>query len=173
MQEVAVGKIVKAQGLLGELKVFSYFDDTKTFCVLKNIRLAREKDYRLIEKVRVQGDFAYIKLEGVNDRLQADTCKYQELFITREELAKAFGTDELVLEQDVIGYIVICDGKSIGKIIEIENFGAGDILTIEGEEKTLMVPLIDDLVEETDTNNKQVFVNSKRFNEMAVSQDED
>jgi len=173
MQEVAVGKIVKAQGLLGEVKVFSYFEDTKTFCMLKNFRLSREKEYRAAENVRTQGDFAYIKLSGINDRLLADGCKYQELYVTREDLAIVFGTEELVLEQDIIGFDVVCNDKVIGKIIEIENFGAGDIITIKGSEGNLMVPLVDELVLETNLDKKYIIVNSKKFNEMVVSQDED
>lgn len=173
MNLVSVGKIIKPQGIRGEVKVFSYFDDTKTFCSLKKVRLSREDQFRFVESVRVQGDIAYLKLEGINTRNDAELLKYQELFVEREELAEIFDDKDLILLQDIIGYNLESAGTLMGKIISIENYGASDIIILSSNNQSIMLPIVDNIFEKIDIENKKVIVDNKIFNEVVVRNDED
>lgn len=171
MSEISIGKIVKPQGILGEMKVFSYIDDTETFSMLKKVRLSNETEYRDIEKVRVQGEFAFLKLSGIDNRNDVEMLRYKELVANKEEIKELLGDEDMVLASDVIG-MSVCGLNYKGTLKEIVNYGATDIATLELNGKECMVPLLNELVEHIDEANKQIFLNQEKFDEVVVWQDE-
>lgn len=60
-------------------------------------------------------------------------------------------------EESVIDYIVKEDEKILGKVVDILETGAHDILVIEGE-KEILVPFIDVFVKEIDDDKREIKV---------------
>ena len=90
-----VGEILKPQGVRGEIKVRPITNDPDRFWDLERVYLKQGERYeaRAMRCTRVHDDFAYITLEGVNDRNGAEALRGVLLYVRREE-AVALSEDE-------------------------------------------------------------------------------
>lgn len=124
--KILIGKIVAAQGIRGELRVQTY---TESPVDLKNLNIIFDKKLNFI---RAMGnDIAIIKIDGIDNRSDAEKLRGMELFIDRDALP-ATAADEFyqadLIGMDVIGY---------GRVAAVHNFGAGDILELDDEQMIL------------------------------------
>ena len=85
---------------------------------------------------------AIARFAEVADRTAAEGLRGTVLTVAREALPP-LGPGEFY-HADIIGLAVVdTEGESVGTVIAVENFGAGDILEIEKpDRRTFMVPLI-------------------------------
>lgn len=68
--KIQVGKIVKAQGIKGEVKLASLIDNTENF---KNFRYLYLNEQRTgVVSVRTDGNFVYVRFSTVTDRNAAE-----------------------------------------------------------------------------------------------------
>jgi len=120
--KILVGKIVGAQGLRGEVRVHTYTENPADF---KDLKFA---DFDL-QFVRALPNSPVIiaRVEGANDRNAADRLRGTELFIDRNALPTL--PDGEFYYADLIG-MKIGDNT----VVDIHNFGAGDILELDNGE---------------------------------------
>ena len=139
---ILIGKIVAAQGLRGEVRVQTFTSDPSDLKTLK----INDIDLTFI---RAAGrDIAICKISGINDRNAAEELRGTNLFIDRSSLPE-LPTGEYY-QADLIGMNVIKSGMDVGKVIDIKNFGAGDILEVESGE------MISFLGSEIDLENRKI-----------------
>ena len=67
---------------------------------------------------------------------------------------------------DLVGFDAIVEGLR-GKIVDINNFGSKDIMTIEFD-RSCMLPIIDGLIESVDYDSKTVTLSKQIFDQVAV-----
>ena len=139
-----LGEVVRPQGIHGEVKLRHYTDDPERFLELKTVYREREGRYEPIgvTGARVREDDVFLMLEGVRDRNAAEALRGTLLTVPRDALP-ALGEGEYY-HADLIGLAAVStDGAAIGRVVAVENFGAGDILEIEKVNgKRFMVPMI-------------------------------
>jgi 16S rRNA processing protein RimM len=76
-------------------------------------------------------DMLIARVEGVATREQAEALNGVELFVARERLPKAAEEDEFLLA-DLVGCRCLdASGHEIGVVIDVPNYGAGDLLDIK------------------------------------------
>ncbi len=130
---ICVAAIAGAFGIKGEVKLKS-FTDIPENCV-KYGPLYNEsgkivltlKSHRLITKAIA------VIAEEVNTREEAEALKSTKLYISRSLLPEP-EDDEFYL-MDLIGLDVkSTDGKRMGKVTAVHNFGAGDMLEIKAKD---------------------------------------
>jgi 16S rRNA processing protein RimM len=83
----------------------------------------------------------------VRDRNAAERLANTKLFVPRDRLPAA-ETDEFY-HADLIGLAAVTpDGRALGTVVAIHDFGAGDILELrqEGKRDTVMLPFSTDTV---------------------------
>ena len=165
MDKIEIGQIVKAQGLSGEVKV-KPFTDAEVFDSLKYVFLGEEKDKRNILKSVFRMGFAFITIEGIDDRTKAEAIRGKEVSILREDMN--LPEDELIIDDLISMKVFLSNGENVGDIIQVEQYGSADILTINGKFGKWQVPYIKDLVESVDKDNKVMVLNAKRFEEVKV-----
>ena len=118
-----------AQGLKGEVKakLFTAAPDT-----LPRYGVLHTKDGRTftITAFRsAKAGEAVMSFQGIADRAAAEALKGTELFIARDALP-ATGQDEFY-HADLIGlHAQDGEGRTLGKVAAIHNFGAGDVIEI-------------------------------------------
>jgi 16S rRNA processing protein RimM len=81
------------------------------------------------------------QLAGIRDRTAAERLANVRLFVPRGRLPKP-EADEFY-HADLIGLAVVTtDGRALGSVVAIHDFGAGDILEVrqEGRRDTVMLP---------------------------------
>ena len=100
--------------------------------------------------VRPQKNNAIIKLSGVNTIEEAEKLKGTVLYSNREDAEIEEGANYI---QDIIGcYVVDYESeREYGRVVDVVNYGASDILEIENGKKRFYVPVIPDIIVETDT----------------------
>lgn len=127
---ICVAAIAGAFGIKGEVKLKS-FTDVPANCVSYGPLLSEHGKVILTPSVHrmVKGAVA-IKCPEVTTREQAEALKSTKLYVPRENLP-APEEDEFYAS-DLIGLDVkSTDGKRIGKVIGVHDFGAGDLLEIK------------------------------------------
>ena len=143
-----IGKIVKPQGIRGELRIYPTTDDPERFGLLKEVFLRHnntETKYT-IENARVQKGMVILTLREITNRNQAEALVGGTLHIP-EAWALPLDEDEYYV-RDLIGLATQDeDGATIGEIIDVLHTGANDVYIIKptvGE--SFMVPAIKEVV---------------------------
>ena len=62
--------------------------------------------------------------------------------------------------EDLIGLICYdSNNEEIGEVIDLQEVPQGLILEIRGKEKTILIPYVDEFIEEIDLDNKKILIN--------------
>ena len=152
--KVLIGKIVNAHGIKGDVKVKSFTMNPADVC--SYTPLLKSDDSELKIKLRSAGNSNVIiaHIDGVNDRTTAEGLKGTEIFTLKSSIIDE-DSDEILLS-DLIGFKILNNNsKEIGEVVDILNYGAGDILEIQlyGREKTALLSYNENSI--IDQNNEQ------------------
>lgn len=161
---MAIGKFQKTHALQGELNAIvdvqeDYAEDDKPFIV--DVDGIYVPFY--IESIRPKGSTSYlVKLAGVDSQEEARQFVNKEIYAMRSDLIDYFETDgeTFVDPDDIEGYEVV-DSRlgDLGKVKEVNDATANVLLVVDtpdGDE--LLVPFVDEFVEEIDQDNKRIVV---------------
>lgn len=150
-ERVLLGHISSAQGIRGEVVIKSYTavpEDIAAYGPLTDASGTRTFEITVVRGAK-KGVIARIR--GIDDRNAAEALRGTELFVDRERLPEP--DEDEVYHADLIGLeAVTSDGMTVGEVVAIQNFGAGDLLEIRlaGRARTEFVPFNHDFVPEID-----------------------
>lgn len=150
-QYLEIGKVNNTHGLRGEIKMAMWCDNIDYIKQLKTVYLDDEgKKALTLLSARQQKNVAILKLAEVTDIDAAEQLKSKVLYCNRDDAVIDEGTHYLA---DIIGcYVVDVDTEEeYGKIVDVLNYGTSDIYDVESWGKHTLVPAIDDIVKEIDT----------------------
>ena len=124
--KILVGKIVAFQGVRGDVRVQTYTENPKDFQKF-NVQSSRfaDGDFKFVRTVP-SSNVIIAHIRGFDDRTSAEVLRGTELFISRDSLPRT--RDNEYYQADLIGFVVIQDGKKVGIVDCFQNFGAGDII---------------------------------------------
>jgi 16S rRNA processing protein RimM len=148
---ICLGFIAGAHGLAGAVRLKLQTDDFAAFSAYGPLEDAAGK--RRFEFLEIRpGKGAHIgRLKGISDREAAEALKGTELFVERAKLP-ATDTDEWY-HADLIGLEVVdLAGESLGTVLAVQNYGAGDLLEIKPTrgKASILVPFRTDIVPQVD-----------------------
>lgn len=165
-----IGRIVKPQGVHGEVKLETYTDDTQRFYDLDFVYLKQGSGFEKIpvQKARVDRNAAYLKLEGIEDRNKAEEMRGQYVYIDRDNAAPL--AEGAFYIRDLMGLEVKKDdGEVLGTLTDILQTGAADIYVVSLKEKgTCMFPSVPGLFIKRDIKEGLMVVDATRLEEVAV-----
>src|SRR5215470_8294448 len=125
---VCVAKIGAAHGTAGEVRLWPFTTKPEAGGAYGILQTADGKALE-IESLRPAGEFLVVRFRGVTDRAAAERLRNIELYVPRERLPVP-DPDEFYYA-DLIGLQVHdTGGKTVGIVIAVHNFGAGDLLEI-------------------------------------------
>lgn len=141
---VAVGKISKAHGIKGEVKVQPYFGTPADFLNYREFScLDPESGTRRNLKVilcRPQAGVVILKLEGIADRTAAESYQNVELSVASDLLPPL--PDDEYYWHELDGFQVETDtGRRLGKATSFFQTSAHDILVVRGGGREYLIPL--------------------------------
>ncbi len=156
MEKIKIGKAVNVVGLKGELKVYHYSDYKERFEELKKIYL--EDILYQISGVRYLKDMVILKLEGINDRTEAEKHKGENLYIDKEDVRVL--PEETYYVFDLIGLSVIEEsGNVLGTVCDVIKNSAQDLYEVEQENKSkFLIPAVDEFILKIDMENRTMIV---------------
>ena len=153
---IEFGKIVNTHGLKGEVKVYSYTDNTNNILKLKKVYIGGIKyDVRSIKPFK---NMFIMKLKGID--VIEDTKPFIDKMCFREIVKGESNDDEGFFVKDLIGIQVVDEtGNVIGTLKEVFNTGANDVYEVLQEGgKTIYLPAIKQVVKKIDIVSKTMVV---------------
>lgn len=159
---LCIGKIVKPVGIKGEFKVIPYTDNINRFKELKHFYFENDEQKQVVEKVTLRGDFVTLKIVGIDNPEQVDFLREKCIFVDRENSVKLDQDHFFIV--DLVGCEIIgANGKNQGRIVDVENYGASDIIVFEKNGKEYSVPFLKDVFGKIDVENMKVYVTDRFF----------
>lgn len=152
-KKIIIGKIGKARGLDGTVKIIPLTDFENRFDNLTKVTVGEK--LMTIDSVRHIGGEIFIKFHGIDDRESAKTLTNKFLTVRREDAAP-LGEGEFYTF-DIIGCEVFRAEKKIGTVTNVLKTGSNDVFQLEGD-KEILIPALKSVVEKIDTANKKIFV---------------
>jgi 16S rRNA processing protein RimM len=131
---VLVGRVAGAFGVKGEVRISAYTASPQALLTYRDLKREDGSPALTVLSGRVAprkggGDDLICRVREIGAKEEADGLRGLRLFVAREALPQP-DEDEFYLT-DLIGLSAIEDGKAVGKVKAVQNFGAGDILEIE------------------------------------------
>ena len=153
---VRVGRLTKAHGLKGALKVELFTDiPEKRFVPGASFSLQVPDDspwsgqrLTLIE-LRWYNAQPVAFFQGVEDRTAAEGLAKAILWIDEAE-ALAEPEENAWFDHQLVGLDVVRDGVVIGKVASVEHFPAQDLLVVKTPQREVLVPFVAAIVPEVD-----------------------
>jgi 16S rRNA processing protein RimM len=155
------GTIGRPHGVRGEVRAFPD-GDGEPFAIEKGttVRLLLEHDEitRTVTSFRGGGKFRILALEGVESREDAETLRHAGLLLPME-LLEALETEEEFYVNQLLGATVISeDGKALGHVLAIEDYGAGEILVYGHGSDRKLLPFAEPWIIEIDLEEERLIV---------------
>ena len=162
---IPLGKIIKPHGVKGELKVFLYNDRSST--LKEGLYIWFKLDEKFVK-------YSVINLRGVSKKSQilkikeVDTFDKAMLISKKEFFVSRNDFEELDENSFYLNDLIGCDvfdekNQSLGKILDVLNFPANDVLLISYEDKEIMVPFVEDFILLFDLDNRLVKLKNFKF----------
>jgi len=159
-ERICVAQIGPAHGTRGEVRLKSFTADPMA---VKDYGALETEDGTAtfkIETLRPAKSYLVAQLAGIRDRTAAERLANLRLFVPRERLP-APETDEFY-HADLIGLAAVAtDGRALGTVVAVHDFGAGDILEVrqEGRRNTVMLPFTATTVPVVDVAGRRIVIN--------------
>lgn len=165
--KIEIGKVLKAQGIKGELKIACFVDDSSMLKSVKQFYIGANT--YTVQKLRCDGNFCYALLEGISDRNAAESMRNWTVFADKE--AVTVPQDRYFIADLVDCVVILDDGTNVGTVKEVLQYGSADVFVCDNDGKEVSFPFLKDLVKDISIERKTVVLNSKRFGEVAVYED--
>ena len=158
-RRILLGRIAGAHGIRGEVVIHAFTDPPENIAAYGP--LADEAGARtfLIESARASGKGVVARIGGVSDRSAAEALRGTSLYVDRDQLPES--AEDEFYHADLIGLAAVDrDGKRVGEIVSVQNYGAGDLLEVRlaGSGRTELVPFTDAYVPEVDIAARRALV---------------
>jgi len=128
-RDILLAAVIGVQGLKGAVKVKLFTETPEALTKYGPLSDAKGKSYEVIACRPGKPGEAVISFAGIADRNAAEALKGVELFVPRAALPEA-GQEEFY-HADLIGLEAQDgEGRVLGKVAAIHNYGAGDVVEI-------------------------------------------
>ena len=162
-----VGKVLKPQGVLGEVKILPYLDAPEEFAKLKAIAI-EGKEYTPLS-LRVSDKYIFAKLQGINDRSAAEQLRDKEIFTDKANAPKLpqgrFYIDNL------LGCKVWLGKDLLGELVDISQYGSADVYEVATAKGKVSFPLLNSLIIKISDTEGIIELDPKEFEKVAVYED--
>jgi 16S rRNA processing protein RimM len=152
LKRICVGRIGAPHGVRGEVKLWPFTADPLAIARYGELVTSDGSRRFEIEALRPARDHVVARLKGVRDRTAAEALRNLELFVPRDRLPAIDAPDEFY-HADLVGLTALArDGDTLGTIVAVHNYGAGDLLELKPRDagETVLVPFTEPTVPKID-----------------------
>lgn len=160
--KLRVGRLVKAHGLKGALKLELYTDSPD-----QRFRAGQELELQVPEtsewfgktvkvaELRFYNQSPVLFLEGIQDRSQAETL-VKAILLIETDLEQLPEDPEAWYDHQLVGLTALVGKEVVGKVIRVDHLPAQDLLAIETSNGEVLVPFVKQIVPLVDIQKGQV-----------------
>ncbi|MBI4082984.1 MAG: 16S rRNA processing protein RimM [Candidatus Lambdaproteobacteria bacterium] len=156
---VCVGKVVRAHGLKGELRVASLSDAPGFLASLTELYVDSRHglEAHQVSRIRDGNGLWIVALEGVPDRDAAERLVGAELLVERDRLAP-LEADQYFVDELIGCAVETLAGVPVGEVAEVVETGAYDMLRIVSQDGAVLVPMVGEVIREVDQARKRIVI---------------
>ena len=153
---IAIGRVSKAHGIHGDMKVISLSGEVEHFLSLEKVFLVKGNNERVfkVENIRLQGNTILAKLAGIDSPEEAKALT-GSLFVTGREHACPLEEGEYY-QADVLGCDVFFNGRLVGTVVSTVESGSKDLLEIQTGDGLRLIPFEDEYIGEVRVKEKTI-----------------
>ncbi|EMT3435109.1 ribosome maturation factor RimM [Neisseria gonorrhoeae] len=154
---VAMGYIKGVFGIKGWLKIAANTEYSDSLLDYPEWHLAKDgKTVSVaLEAGKVVNGELQVKFEGIDDRDSAFSLRGYTIEIPREAFAPT--EEDEYYWADLVGMTVVNkDDTVLGKVSNLMETGANDVLMIDGEHGQILIPFVSQYIETVDTGSKTI-----------------
>ena len=160
--QLRVGRLVKAHGLKGALKLELYTDNPErrfTPGAEFTLQVPEASPWHgktvVVREYRVMNGNPVVFLQDVDDRDAAETLVRAILWIDQDSDEVE---DDAWFDHQLVGLDVVRDGLVVGKVARVEHFPAQDLLIVRSGDREILVPFVKAIVPTVDVSAGRVVV---------------
>jgi len=169
-----IGEIVKPQGIRGEVKLRAMTSDMDRYARLETVYLKEGKSFvpRKVLKGRSYDGFAFLTLEGVTDRNQAELLRGTEVYVDREHAVELDEDENFICDLEGLE-AYDTQGNPIGTLREVLTPNQiCDVYVFDTPRGEMMIPALRRVVKEVDLDEEKIILDETVLPEVAVWEDE-
>ncbi len=148
---ILLGHIVGAHGIRGDVLIKCYTSDPDAIADYGPLSDEGGTRSFALRVLHVSNKGVVARISGITGRTAAEHLKGIALYVTRDRLPDP--GDDAFYHADLVGLSAVdTSGKTVGKVIAVRNYGAGDLLEIEleGTRQTVPIPFQSAFVPQVD-----------------------
>ena len=130
---VRLGKIVAAHGIKGQVKIKTFTENPENLTSYGDLVDGNQNPVKIVSFSKKSEDILIAAVAGVTSRNQAELLKGVELFVHQSQLPALSETE--VYHESLLGLRLLADGKKLGEVISVYDFGAGAFCEIQTRTK--------------------------------------
>ena len=154
---IKIGSFVGVHGINGEVKLKSFTEIPENIFSFKEIFTESSENPIKLKFIRKFKQIFICKIENVETRNDAENFRGLKLFVSRESLPN-LAHDEFY-HSDLLGFEVYnLNRENFGKVISLEDFGAGLLAEVKKNKKTFYLPMGKSFLKEIDYKAKQIIL---------------
>jgi 16S rRNA processing protein RimM len=162
--KLRVGRLVKAHGLKGAIKLELYTDSPdqrfKSGQVLE-LQVPETSEWFgktvKVSELRFYNQSPVLFLEGIENRSQAETL-IKAILLIEIELDKLPEEPEAWYDHQLLGLEALVENTVVGKVIRVDHLPAQDLLAIETTTGEVLVPFVKQIVPTVDISKGQIIL---------------
>lgn len=150
-----VGRLTKAHGLKGALKLELFTDDPErrfvpgaSFSLQVPATSPWHGQSLTLTELRWYNGQPVGFFEGVSDRTAAESLAKAILWI--DQPVDEEPEDDAWYDFQLVGLRVVRDGVDVGEVVRVDHFPAQDLLVVRSEERDVLVPFVSAIVPAVD-----------------------
>ncbi|MBQ3494294.1 MAG: 16S rRNA processing protein RimM [Clostridia bacterium] len=161
MQKFYIGKIVKPQGVKGELKLATSIDNNDMLKNITTVFVGENGEECEVVKIVYRLGFIYLTIKNCTDRNMAELYRNKKVYAQKQQIQTK--QNEFLVE-DLIGLDVYDEnGDYVGQILDFENYGANDIIYILEDKREYSVAFLKEIF--VDISTAKVVVSRRKYDE--------
>lgn len=166
---IAVAEIGAAHGVKGEVRLRSFTEVPADVATYGPLVADDGRTFEIVSARPAAGssskEMLIVRLKGVDDRNAAEALTGTRLSIPYDRLPPA--DEGEYYHTDLIGLSAVTpDGMSLGTVVSVQNYGAGDLIEIApARGETMLVSFTDAAVPEVDIAGGRIVVVPPAFDE--------
>ena len=154
--QLRVGRLTKAHGLKGAIKIELYTDAPERRFVpgaVFTLQVPTSSPWHgktlELQELKWYNSHPVAFFKGVTDRSAAEGLIKAILWVD-QDLAEASDEEDAWYDHQLVGLSVLRDGTKVGTVSEIDHFPGQDLLTVKTENGDVLVPFVKAIVTSVD-----------------------
>ena len=165
--QLRVGRLVKAHGLKGALKLELFTDDPDGRFVpgaVFTLQVPESSPWHgktvTVKEFKWMNSHPVVFLDGIDDRSGAESIVRAILWVDQDSTAPVV-EDDAWYDHQLVGLDVVREGAVIGRVSRIDHFPSQDLLSVQltgDQDREVLVPFVRAIVPEVDMAARRLVV---------------